>query len=145
LRILIIGDDGQVRDGLVRELAECGAAVSAAGSSEDAMRELSAFAPDAMVVDLEMSGEAGYDFIDRARALGAVEGSRTPAVALASHGRPEDRLRTLRAGFQIHVTKPAPPLELARVVARLGSQLPPRQSPGDGGGERAEDYSTEPK
>jgi CheY-like chemotaxis protein/nitrogen-specific signal transduction histidine kinase len=145
LRILIVGDDGQVREGLVRELAEHGAAVSTAGSSEEAIRELSAFAPDAIVVDLEMRGEAGYDFIGRARALGAVEGGRTPAVALASHGRPEDRLRTLRAGFQIHVAKPALPLELARVVARLGKRLPQRQPRGHGGGERAEDYSTEPK
>jgi CheY-like chemotaxis protein len=132
LRILIVGDDGQVREGLVGELAERGAAVSTAGSSEEAIRELSAFAPDAIVVDLEMRGEAGYDFIGRARALGAAEGGRTPAVALAPHGRPEDRLRTLRAGFQIHVAKPAPPLELVRVVARLGKRLPQSQPRGDG-------------
>jgi len=132
LRILIVGDDGEERDDMARELAMRGVAVCTASSSEEAMRQLSAFAPDAMVVDLEMRGEAGYDFIGRARTLGAVEGGRIPAVALASLGRPEDRLRTLRAGFQIHVTKPVPPLALAMVVARLGA---PPTAPEDGDGD----------
>ncbi|HEY2944187.1 MAG TPA: hybrid sensor histidine kinase/response regulator [Vicinamibacteria bacterium] len=135
LRVLIVGDEGEARDDMARELAARDAAVCTASSSEEAMRQLSAFAPDAMVVDLDMRGEGGYEFIGRARALGAVEGGRTPAVALTQLGRPEDRLRTLRAGFQIHVTKPVPPVELATVVARLGAR-PSMPSPeeGEGGG-----------
>jgi len=133
LRILVVGDDGEARDAVARELSGRGAAIAAASSSEQAMREVAGFAPDAMVVDLEMRGEAGYDFIGRVRALGPVEGGRTPAVALSSHSRPEDRLRTLRAGFQIHVAKPAPPRELATVMARLGARLSPPPSPGDDG------------
>ena len=138
LRLLIVGDEGEPRDDIAHELAARGAAVCTAGSSEEAVRQLSGFAPDAMVVDLEMRGEAAYDFIGRARALGSFEGGRTPAVALTAHGRPEDRLRTLRAGFQIHVTKPAPPHEMATVVARLGARLQRRPADaadgeGDGG------------
>jgi CheY-like chemotaxis protein len=57
-------------------------------------------------------------------------------VALTAHGRPEDRLRTLRAGFQIHVTKPVPPVELAAVMARLGARLQrPRSDDGSGDGD----------
>jgi CheY-like chemotaxis protein/nitrogen-specific signal transduction histidine kinase len=129
LRVLIVGDEGRARDAVARNLSGRGAAVSTASSSEQAMRDVAGFAPDAMVVDLEMRGEAGYDFIGRVRALGPVEGGRTPAVALSSHSRPEDRLRTLRAGFQIHVAKPAPPRELATVVARLGARLSPPPLP----------------
>jgi CheY-like chemotaxis protein/nitrogen-specific signal transduction histidine kinase len=132
LRVLIVGDDGEARDAVARELIGRGAAVSTASSSDQAMQEVAGFAPDAMVVDLEMRGEAGYDFIGRVRVLGPVEGGRTPAVALSSHSRPEDRLRTLRAGFQIHVAKPAPPRELATVVARLGARLSP-PPPGEDG------------
>lgn len=135
LRFLIVGDDGEPRDEIARELAVLGAAVCSASSSEEALRQLGTFAPDAIVVDLEMRGEAAYDFIGRARALGSFEGGRTPAVALTAHGRSEDRLRTLRAGFQIHVTKPVPPLELATVVAALGAQSKkPPSDDGDGGG-----------
>jgi len=132
LRILIVGDEGEARDGMARELSGRGAAVSAAGALEGALREMADFVPHAIVVDLETRGEAGYDFIGRVRALGPVEGGRTPAVALSSLGRAEDRLRTLRAGFQIHVVKPVPPPELAAVVARLGAR-------------RLEAHSTEPK
>jgi len=136
LRFLIVGDDGEPRDDIARALVVRGAAVCTAASSEEAVRQLAAFAPDVMVVDLEMRGEAAYDFIGRARALGSFEGGRTPAVALTAHGRPEDRLRTLRAGFQIHVTKPVPPLELASVMARLGARLqrPSSDDAGDDGG-----------
>ncbi len=132
LRVLIVGDDGKPRDDIAHELAVRGAAVCPAASSEEAVRQVSAFAPDAMVVDLEMRGEAAYDFIGRARSLGSFEGGRTPAVALTAHGRPEDRLCTLQAGFQIHVTKPVPPLELATVIARLGARL--QRAPSDDGG-----------
>jgi nitrogen-specific signal transduction histidine kinase/CheY-like chemotaxis protein len=135
LRFLIVGDDGEPRDDIAHELSVRGAAVCTASSSEEAVRQLAAFAPDAMVVDLEMRGEAADDFIRRARSLGSFEGGRTPAVALTAHGRPEDRLRTLRAGFQIHVTKPVPPRELATVMARLGARSP-RPPSDDGGGER---------
>jgi CheY-like chemotaxis protein len=133
LRILIVGDDGELRDEMARALAVRGAAVCTAMSSEEAVRQLAAFAPDVMVVDLEMRGEAAYDFIGRARALASFEGGRTPAVALTAHGRPEDRLRTLRAGFQIHVTKPVSPFELATVMARLGARL--QRSPSEDGGD----------
>jgi CheY-like chemotaxis protein/nitrogen-specific signal transduction histidine kinase len=130
LRILIVSDHGVARDGMVRTLALLGAAVTTAGSSEQAMRQLIATAPDAMVVDLEMHGEQGYEFIGRARALSAEDGGRTPAVALASYGRAEDRLHTLRAGFQIHVAKPVPVPELATVVASLAARSPRRTASG---------------
>jgi hypothetical protein len=51
-------------------------------------------------------------------------------VALASYGRAEDRLRTLRAGFQIHVAKPVGALELATVVASLATRSPRRTAAG---------------
>jgi PAS domain S-box-containing protein len=35
---------------------------------------------------------------------------------------PEDRVRSLRAGFQHHVTKPAEPQELVAVVANLAGR-----------------------
>jgi len=130
LRILIVGDSGGARDGMVRTLALLGAAVTTAGSSEQAVRQLIATVPDAMVVDLEMQGEQGYEFIGRARALRAEDGGRTPAVAVASYGRAEDRLRTLRAGFQIHVAKPVAALELATVVASLATRAPRRAGSG---------------
>jgi CheY-like chemotaxis protein len=61
-----------------------------------------------------MPGEDGYTVLKNVRALEAVQSlaDQIPAVALTAYGRSEDRLRTLRAGFQMHVAKPVEPTEL---------------------------------
>jgi CheY-like chemotaxis protein len=51
--------------------------------------------------------------------LPAKQGGRTPAAALTAYARVEDRMRVLRAGFQIHLPKPIEPAELIAVVANL--------------------------
>jgi len=53
------------------------------------------------------------------RALGPEQGGKTPAVALTAFGRPEDRIRSLRAGFTLHLTKPVDPAELIASVASM--------------------------
>ena len=120
-RVLVVADPAG-RDAMARTLSERGAAVAVAGSSDDAVREVVAFMPDAIIVDLEIRGEDGCELIRRVRALGDENGGRTPALALTSYGGADDRLRTLRAGFQIHVAKPVHPLELATVVAGLAER-----------------------
>lgn len=56
------------------------------------------------------------------RALLEERGGKTPAAALTAYAHAEDRLRTLRAGYQQHVTKPAEPQELVAVVASLAGR-----------------------
>ena len=62
----------------------------------------------------------GYELIRRVRALAPDEGGRLPALALTAYARTDDRVRVLTSGYQMHVPKPADPVELATVVARLG-------------------------
>lgn len=50
--------------------------------------------------------------------------SKTPAVALTAYGRSEDRMRTLAAGFNFHLSKPVDPAELSQVIANLAGRLP---------------------
>ena len=57
------------------------------------------------------------------RALPAERGGQVPAVALTAYARPEDRVRALRAGFQMHVSKPIELTELVAIVASLGDRL----------------------
>ena len=70
-----------------------------------------------LVSDIGMPGEDGYDLIRKVRAMEPKRGGRIPAVALTAYARAEDRLRTLSAGFQMHVLKPIEPVKLAAVVA----------------------------
>jgi CheY-like chemotaxis protein len=75
-----------------------------------------------VVSDIRLPGEDGYAFIRKVRALSPERGGRTPAVAVTAYPRAEDRARALEAGFQMHVTKPVPPHELAAVVAAVAGR-----------------------
>jgi CheY-like chemotaxis protein len=69
-----------------------------------------------------MPDEDGYTVLKKARALEAARGAaedQIPAIALTAFGRSEDRLRALQEGFQMHVTKPVEPAELAVVIASV--------------------------
>jgi CheY-like chemotaxis protein len=46
------------------------------------------------------------------------------AVALTAYARAEDRLQSLRAGFQMHVSKPVDEAELTVVIAALIGRAP---------------------
>jgi hypothetical protein len=49
----------------------------------------------------------------------AERGGRLPAVALTAYARAEDRVKAIRAGFQMHIAKPVEPAELIAIVASL--------------------------
>jgi CheY-like chemotaxis protein len=57
----------------------------------------------------------------RARAGGgrSGRGAALPAVALTALALPEDRMQSLAAGFQTHVSKPVELAELIMVIATL--------------------------
>jgi CheY-like chemotaxis protein len=71
--------------------------------------------PDVVVSDIGMPREDGYALVRELRA----RGHRVPAVAFTAYGRSQDRERAFSAGFQVHVAKPADPLELAAVILAL--------------------------
>jgi CheY-like chemotaxis protein len=66
-----------------------------------------------------MSNQDGYEFLRRVRALPAEQGGKVPAVALTAYARIEDRLKALRAGYEMHVPKPVELTELVAVILSL--------------------------
>lgn len=119
IRVLVVDDEADARDLVLRLLKDCKADVSVASNAADALEMVRMNPPDLILSDIGMPGTDGYDFMRRVRALGATEGGRTPAAALTAFARAEDRTRALRAGFQTHVAKPVEPAELVAVVASL--------------------------
>jgi CheY-like chemotaxis protein len=93
--------------------------VETAASAREALPIVRAWLPNVILADVGMSGEDGYAFIRQVRSLAPQDGGLTPAVALTAYGGPDDRLRALSAGYQLHVAKPAMPSELAAAVAGL--------------------------
>jgi CheY-like chemotaxis protein len=122
LRVLVVDDDRDSRDLVTTMLTNSGAEVRACASVAEGLQAIEAWRPAVLISDIEMPDEDGYSFIRRVRALGASTVARTPAVALTAYGRVEDRLRTLAAGYSMHVPKPVDPAELVIVVASLAGR-----------------------
>jgi signal transduction histidine kinase/ActR/RegA family two-component response regulator len=123
VRALVVDDEDDARVLLKSALTQFGADVVAVASAAEAYDLITTAPtgerPDVMVTDLGMPGEDGYSLIRRVREWERGRGAYLPAVALTAYGRTEDRMRALRAGFQMHVAKPVEPTELAVVITSL--------------------------
>jgi CheY-like chemotaxis protein len=123
LRVVVADDETDARFFLSTVLEECGANVTAVSSASEALAAVQELKPDVLVSDIGMPDEDGYSLIRKVRSLPPEQGGRIPAAALTAYARPEDRTRSLQAGFQIHLPKPVEPAELATVVASLAGRL----------------------
>ncbi|HEX8556760.1 MAG TPA: PAS domain S-box protein [Pyrinomonadaceae bacterium] len=122
LRVLVVDDEPDTREMLKAGLGQCGAEVMVAASAADALAELQKSPPDVLISDIGMPDEDGYALIRKVRDLPAGRGGNVPSIALTAYARTEDRLQALRAGYQMHVTKPVELTELAAVVASLAKR-----------------------
>jgi CheY-like chemotaxis protein len=104
---------------LKTSLERCGAQVFTVGSAAEALTALDDSKPDLIISDIGMPDKDGYELIREIRALSAEQGGAIPAIALTAYARVEDRLRALRAGYQMHVPKPVELAELVAVAASL--------------------------
>jgi signal transduction histidine kinase/ActR/RegA family two-component response regulator len=122
VRVLVVDDEPNSNEAVRTVLSRCGAEVRVAASAPQAIEILDRWRPDVLVSDIGMPGEDGYALIARVRARPADRGGTLPALALTAFARSDDRVRTLAAGFQMHVAKPVDPSELAVAVARLAGR-----------------------
>jgi CheY-like chemotaxis protein len=117
-------DDERDALALVSEVLESvGARVSTAASAQAALSKLDEDPPDVIVADLGMPMVDGFAFIERVRQHPNRRVRDVPAAALTAYARSEDRVKALRAGFQIHLAKPIDPAELATTIAALAKRF----------------------
>ncbi len=119
LKVLVVDDEADTRELLKVGISQCGAEVTTAASAQEALEVIEKARPEILISDIGMPDEDGYELIKKVRALPADGGGRVPAIALTAYARTEDRLRALRAGYQMHVTKPVELSELVAVIASL--------------------------
>lgn len=120
--ILVVDDEKDTRHLLQQVLEYFGADVTLAGSASEGYSQFITKNPDILISDIGMPEEDGYSLIRRIRKLPAEQG-KTPAVALTAYARPQDRMQALTAGFQMHISKPVEPDELAAVIGSLTGRL----------------------
>jgi CheY-like chemotaxis protein len=123
--VLAVDDDADALS-LVAELLEsAGARVSTAPSAAEAMRRLDAEPPNVLVADLGMPLTDGFQLIAQVRRHANPIVRRIPAAALTAYARSDDRVKALRAGFQIHLAKPIDPTELITAIAAMVKRFLP--------------------
>jgi CheY-like chemotaxis protein len=121
LSILVVDDNDDDRELVRTSLEHYGAVVRTAGSAHEAREHFRRDRPDVIVSDLVMPDEDGLELIRQIRAMDERAGRLTPAAALSALARADDRRRALKAGYQMHLTKPIDPLELALMIESLAA------------------------
>ncbi|WP_321816505.1 MULTISPECIES: ATP-binding protein [unclassified Paraburkholderia] len=120
-RVLVVDDNRDAAESLALLLSISGHDVRVAHAGEEALALAAVFRPQTVLLDLGMPGLSGYDV---ARALRAMpESSEMVVVALTGWGQEEDRKKTVAAGFDWHITKPADPDQIMLLLTRSRREL----------------------
>ena len=119
-RILLVDDEPDALKMLRRILEDQGAKIETALSVDTALELVDTGPFDLLISDISMPERDGYEFLRAVRAR-KIE---TPALALTAFARPEDRVNTLRAGYQGHASKPIESQELLTLLSSLLSERP---------------------
>jgi DNA-binding response OmpR family regulator len=116
-RLLVVEDDHDISDLIVRYLQKAGHTVEAVTSGSAVLPRVRAMPPDAIVLDLMLPGMDGLLVCQALRADPAT--AAIPVIMLTARGEEADRIRGLELGADDYVTKPFSPKELTARVAAL--------------------------
>ena len=129
ITILIVDDDADSRAVLEWFLTSHGANVLPARSASQALRIIDTQSPDLLLSDISMPDADGYELLAQIRALEKAKNLSEkkslplPAAAISAFATAADRQKSLRAGFQFHITKPMDFIELMASVAALAGRV----------------------
>src|SRR6185436_19308808 len=104
-RILIVDDSRDGGESMAMLLRVLGAEVALAHSGRHALECVDAFRPDVVLLDIGMPGMDGYEVARRIRSNPS--NRHMSLIALTGWGQEEDRRRSVAAGFDHHLVKPA--------------------------------------
>jgi CheY-like chemotaxis protein len=121
LNVLVVDDDADGRYLMTTILSLYKAKPIAAASVNEAFDKIESLEPDLVISDIEMPGENGFSLIKKLNAFNEKRKRKIPAIALTGHVGQAERLKVLKAGFQVHLAKPIEPEELIVVIANLAN------------------------
>jgi len=114
--ILLVEDNVDAAESLKMLLELHGHRVAVAYDGETAIAAAESDVPDMMLIDIGLPKLDGYEVVRRLRLSETLRDGFL--VALTGYGRDEDRERSLEAGFDRHLVKPADPDDI-NALARL--------------------------
>ena len=110
--ILVVEDEADLLQVIVRGLREEGYAALGAATGHEALERAAANPPDALVIDIGLPDADGRDVCQALRAAGV----KAPVLFLTARDSLTDRLSGFAAGGDDYVTKP---FAFAEILARL--------------------------
>lgn len=121
LKILILEDNDDLRDGLMSFFQKHGHYVRGAAMADELLDETGDFMPDVYVIDLNLPDADGLDVVRRLRTV-------HPSVAIVvTTARTEigDKVLGYESGADIYFSKPVNPHELMAGIASLAKRREP--------------------
>lgn len=111
MRVLIVEDEPDLLDALVRVLRDEGYAVDTAEDGREALEKAMFWDYDAIVLDIMLPKLDGFEVLERLRIR-----KKTPVLMLTARGALKDRVQGLDSGADDYLTKP---FEVTELLARL--------------------------
>lgn len=116
--VLVVEDDRDGQEIIVRMLLRVGIPVEITGTAEDATRLLSADEHAAVVIDLALPGMDGFSLLRELRQRTAM--AHLPCIAITAYHTPTLKQRALQEGFSAYFAKP---LDDRRFIAAVSELL----------------------
>jgi two-component system KDP operon response regulator KdpE len=117
-RVLVVDDEPEIRRVLRTGLGYHGFEVHAVGTGEEGLKQLSAWHPDVVLLDLGLPGVDGFEVLGRMQGQG-----RAAVIVVSVMPGERDKVRALDAGADDYIVKPFGMEELlARIRAVLRRQ-----------------------
>jgi two-component system, OmpR family, alkaline phosphatase synthesis response regulator PhoP len=143
-RVLVVEDEGDIRELIRYNLAQEGFAVEEAADGAEALDRIERRKPDLLVLDLMLPQMSGLELCQRLRAN--ADTAKLPIIVVTAKSAEVDRILGLEMGADDYVVKPFSPREVvARVKALLRRTSPALEPDSRGSYERGRlkiDFST---
>jgi len=121
LKVLVVDDNADLVEMLSMVVEAAGHHVRKAFDGRSGISAALEYQPDLILLDVGMPDMHGTEVAKELRRHREVAGARI--VALTGWGQAEDRQRTADAGFDDHLTKPADPGQIQRILEEVAVRV----------------------
>jgi len=103
-RVLVVDDEPEITDIVDAFLTEAGYAVASENDPTNAVKKVSEFRPDVILLDIMMPGTDGYDVCQQIKKLPDM--THVPIIFLTGKDRADDMGRSFKVGGDMFIKKP---------------------------------------
>ena len=124
MKLLLVEDERELADEIVKFITQEGFLCEAANSYEEALRKINLHKYDCAIIDITLPGGSGLNLISRLKDISIITG----IVIISAKNSLSDKVSGLNLGADDYLTKP---FHLAELNARIKSVLRRRQFNGE--------------